>query len=73
MHTKQSMNEENSSLCMVSFVRQKEGRNLEIEKSQDYAQKPQGNCTFMNSVSVAVVIFHRMYASQVRDTPCTQG
>ncbi len=26
-------------------------RNLKSEKSQDYAQKPQRNCTFMNSVS----------------------
>ncbi len=26
-------------------------RNLKFENSQDYAQKPQCNCTFMNSVS----------------------
>ncbi len=27
-------------------------RNLKSENSQDYAQKPQQNCTFMNSASV---------------------
>jgi hypothetical protein len=27
------------------------GRNLKSENSQDYAQKPQWNCTFMNSAS----------------------
>jgi hypothetical protein len=27
-------------------------RNFKSEKSQDYAQKPQRNCTFMNSASV---------------------
>ncbi len=26
-------------------------RNLESENSQDYSQKPQGNCTFMNLAS----------------------
>ena len=29
-------------------------RNLKSENSQDYAQKPQRNCTFMNSASVAL-------------------
>ncbi len=29
--------------------------NLKSENSQDYAQKPQRNCTFMNSASVGVV------------------
>ncbi len=28
--------------------------NLKSENSQDYAQKPQRNCTFMNSASVQV-------------------
>jgi hypothetical protein len=28
-----------------------EGRNLKPEKSQEYAQKPQQNSTFMNSIS----------------------
>ncbi len=28
--------------------------NLKSENSQDYAQKPQRNCTFMNSASVSV-------------------
>ncbi len=30
--------------------------NLKSENSQDYAQKPQQNCTFMNSASVLVVL-----------------
>ncbi len=30
-------------------------RNLKSEKSQDYAQKPQQNCTFMNSASRKVL------------------
>ncbi len=28
-----------------------EGKNYKSEKSQDYAQKPQRNCTFMNSMA----------------------
>jgi hypothetical protein len=35
-------------------------RNLKSENSQDYAQKPQLNCTFMNSAS-----------EEVRDDPDT--
>ncbi len=36
----------------ITFWKAKnEGRNLKSEKSQDYAQKPQRNCTFMNSNS----------------------
>ncbi len=41
--------------------------NLMFEISQDYAQKPQGNCTFMNSASVKG--FHGSY-SIVKD--CTK-
>ncbi len=29
----------------------KEGKNFKSEKSQDYALKPQRNCTFMNSIA----------------------
>jgi hypothetical protein len=32
--------------CNVNII------NLKSENSQDYAQKPQGNCSFMNSSSV---------------------
>jgi hypothetical protein len=34
-------------VCIVNTVK----RNLKSENSQDYAQKPQLNCTFMNSAS----------------------
>jgi hypothetical protein len=56
IHAKQSSNEENSSLFMNSICgkAKNEGtsRNLRFEKSQDYAQKPQRNCTPTNSISV---------------------
>jgi hypothetical protein len=31
-------------------------RNLKSEKSQDYAQKPQRNCMFMNSALVSMCL-----------------
>ncbi len=31
-------------------------RNLESENSQDYVQKPQSNCTFMNSAAVLFIL-----------------
>jgi hypothetical protein len=33
---------------IISKKGKNEGRNLKPEKSQDYAQKPQRNCKFMN-------------------------
>ncbi len=36
----------------LSFGLRKPYRNQKSENSQDYAQKPQRNCTFMNSASV---------------------
>ncbi len=47
--------EENSSLSVntVAFFRKaNEGGNLKSEKSQDYAQTPQRNCAFTNSIAV---------------------
>ncbi len=43
IHTKQSINEENSSFFMNSILLKgkHEGRNLNSEKFQDYARKPQ--------------------------------
>ena len=38
---------EKKVVCNVNIVY----GNLKSENSQDYAQKPQGNCTFMNSAS----------------------
>ncbi len=41
-------------------------RNLKSESSQDYAQKPQRNCTFMNSASGLTVVLlfrHRLPSS----------
>jgi hypothetical protein len=51
--TKQSISEGNSSIIIndILLKDKNEGRNLNSEKSQDYAQKPQQNCTFMNSTS----------------------
>ncbi len=48
-----TINEENSSLFLNSILQKgkNEGRNLRSEKSQSVAQKPQRNCTFMNSIS----------------------
>ncbi len=54
IYTKQLINKENSSLFMNSILQKNhnEVRNLKSEKSQDYSQKFQRNCTFMNSISV---------------------
>jgi hypothetical protein len=66
IHTKQSTNEENSSLLMNSILCKAatNGKNLKSEKSQDYAQKRQRDCTFMNSdsglVSSGYVLFRRV-------------
>jgi hypothetical protein len=51
---KKSINEENSSLFMNSILKnaKTEGRDLKHEKSQDYAQKSQQNCTSMNLASL---------------------
>ncbi len=35
-------------------------RNLKSENSQDYAQKPERNCTFMNSASFVIILFLEM-------------
>jgi hypothetical protein len=39
-------------VCNVNIVY----GNLKSENSQDYAQKPQGNCTFMTSASVLIIL-----------------
>jgi hypothetical protein len=39
-----------------TMVRRNPFRNLKSENSQDYAQKPQQNCTFMNSASVDILM-----------------
>ncbi len=39
-------------VCKVNIVY----GNLKSENSQDYAQKPQRNCTFMNSASVQLQV-----------------
>jgi hypothetical protein len=44
-----------SGLKLVFYVNIVYG-NLKFENSQDYAQKPQRNCTFMNSASVRVSV-----------------
>jgi hypothetical protein len=55
----------NLQLCLLNTVKEKGGKpdekphhlsrnlykNLKSDNSQDYAQKPQRNCTFMNSAS----------------------
>jgi hypothetical protein len=53
IYTKQSINEENSSLFINSILYKdkNEGRTLKSEKSQEYSQKPQRNGTFMNAIS----------------------
>jgi hypothetical protein len=53
IHTEPSINEENSRLFKKGKTK---GRNLKSEKSQDYAQKPQLNRTFMNSISELILI-----------------
>jgi hypothetical protein len=40
-------------------------RNLKSENSQDYAQKPQRNCTFMNSASGLVEGVEVKYKSRL--------
>jgi hypothetical protein len=39
-------------VCNVNIVY----GNLKSENSQDYAQKPQRNCTFWNSASVLIIL-----------------
>ncbi len=53
--TKQPNKEDNSSLFMNSILWEDENkrRSLKSEKSQDFSQKPQRNCTFKNSISEA--------------------
>ncbi len=48
IYTKQSMNEENSSLFINSILQKdkNEGRTLKSEKSQEYSQKPQRKLRF---------------------------
>ncbi len=46
-------------VCNVNIVY----RNLKSENSQDYAQKPQRNCTFMNSATVEAKT-ERLYSVQ---------
>jgi hypothetical protein len=40
-------------------------RNLKSENSQDYAQKPQRNCTFMNSASVLVYVYFTQRTNRI--------
>jgi hypothetical protein len=56
LYSKQSINEENSSLFMNSILQKDKSkcRNLRSDKSQGYLQKPQRNCTSMNSISVCM-------------------
>ncbi len=51
MVSKQQINEENSSLFMNVILQKdkNEDGNLKSETCEDYSQKPQQNCTFMNS------------------------
>ncbi len=46
-------------VCKVNIVH----GNLKFENPQDYAQKPQRNCTFMNSASVMTESGKVRYAS----------
>ncbi len=48
---KKSITEENSKLFKITILwkNKNENRNLNSEKFQDNSQKPQQNCTFMNS------------------------
>ncbi len=50
INKKQSINEK-TQVCLYR-AKAKLRDNPKSEKSQDYAQKPQRNCTFMNSISV---------------------
>jgi hypothetical protein len=43
--------------------------NLKSENCQDYAQKPQRNCTFMNSASVRISFYPHGYREIVTLTP----
>ncbi len=45
-------------------------RNLKSENSEDYAQKPQQNCTLMNSASVQYISVHigRLRPNQTLDS-----
>ncbi len=49
-------------VCNVNIVY----RNLKSENSQDYAQKPQRNCTFMNSTSVQYLVDYEFHGKKVQ-------
>jgi hypothetical protein len=58
IYTQKSINEENSSLFTNGFLWN--GKNLKPEKSQDYPQKPQRNCTFVAISEHDSLFFHQI-------------
>jgi hypothetical protein len=51
---------------LLPYVLRNPYRNLQAENSQDYAQKPQRNCTFMNSASDQADLTTIMHASALK-------